>query len=99
MKKKTVLITCALFAVLPYITSAAEDSYLQPIEWTFDENNPVIRPGQLHGDFDAKRVSCCSVLQLGDIYRMYYWAEDAQSHYYIAQAETQIERPHRWQRQ
>jgi hypothetical protein len=96
MKKRTIVSTCVLFAVLPSIILAEPDSHLQPIEWTFDEGNPVIRPGQLHGDFDAKRASCCSVVQFGDVYRMYYWAEDADEHYYIAQAETQIQKPHRW---
>lgn len=73
-----------------------DSTHTLPITWHFDENNPVIRPGQLHGDFDAKRVSCCSVIRLGDVFRMYYWAEDDHGHYYIAQAEAEVNNPSRW---
>jgi hypothetical protein len=75
---------------------AFDNKELYPIEWQFCAANPVIRPGQLHGDFDAKRTSCCSVIELENVYRMYYWAEDANGFYYIGQAETLKALPHRW---
>lgn len=89
------------FLVFPVLAANADKkdsglSYLKPIQWTFDVNNPVIKPAQLHGQFDAKRASCCSVVQIDDIYRMYYWAEDSNGYYYIAQTETQIKPPHQW---
>ncbi len=97
------LISCILIVLTSSIclschplNQGSSQSYALPIKWHFSKQNPVITPGQLHGDFDAKRVSCCSVLQLGDIYRMYYWAEDNNGHYYIAQAEAPISNPTAW---
>ncbi len=78
------------------IDSASNNEYLQKINWQFYPQNPVISPGQLHSPSDDKRVSCCSVIQLGDKFRMYYWAEDENGHYYIAQADRPIDQPGNW---
>lgn len=77
------------------VSCSAWDMDLAPIEWTFSRDNPVVRPGQLKNNLDINRASCCSVVQLDDIYRMYYWVEDANSFYYIAQADTPISEPNR----
>lgn len=82
--------------VCPAAYAEPIEEYRRPIRWEFADNNPVIAPGQLHGDFDRKRVSCCSVIQIGDVFRMVYWAEDEKGHYTIAQAESTVQQPNRW---
>ena len=67
----------------------------KPIEWDFDEGNPVIRPGQLNGELDAKVASAASVIQLGDKYRMFYWSEGHGKNW-ICMAESPVERPNEW---
>ena len=47
------------------------------LQWTFDSSNPVIRPGQLHGDLDSARCASGQVVRVGDAYRMYYWGTGA----------------------
>lgn len=56
---------------------------------------PVIRPGQLHPEFDAKRAGAAHVIRLGDRYRMVYWGTGAGGNY-ILQAEAPVERPNDW---
>lgn len=95
-KPRKVFILCLVILVgAPYVC-AQQNSRLEKIEWAFSRDNPIIKPGQLHKMYDIKRASCCSVIRLGDVYRMYYWAEDANEHYYIAQAEATVAEPYRW---
>lgn len=65
------------------------------IQWHFDAENPVIRPGRLNGGLDAKVASAASVVQLGDRYRMFYWT-DGEDKNCICTAESPVERPNEW---
>lgn len=66
-----------------------------PLKWQLSDDNHVIRPGQIHGDLDKHHAGACHVLDLGDRYRMYYWAFDGKSNI-ILMAETPVERPNDW---
>jgi len=66
-----------------------------PIHWDFDENNPVIRPGQLNGELDANVTAAANVVQLGDRYLMFYWSEGRGKNW-ICMAESPVERPNEW---
>lgn len=66
------------------------------IRWEFASNNPVIRPGQLHGELDAGGAGAGHVLDLGDRYRMYYWGVNRSGNV-ILMAESPKERPNDWQ--
>lgn len=67
------------------------------IRWTFSDDNPVIAPGQLHGDMDSRRAGAAHVLQLGDRYRMYYWGTGANGFHRILIAESPVDEPNNWQ--
>ena len=67
----------------------------QSIDWKLDEKNPVVRPGQVHGDLDARHAGACHVLDLGDRYRMYYWGVGGQGNT-VVMAEAPVERPNDW---
>jgi len=69
---------------------------LPPIRWRFDPSNPVIRPGQVNGELDATHAGAGHVLQLGDRYRMYYWAKGSDARNRICVAESSIEQPNDW---
>ena len=64
--------------------------------WTVPSSEPVIAPGQLHGKLDANRAGACHVIDLGDRYRIYYWATDAQGHHHVCTAEAPIDQPNDW---
>jgi len=65
------------------------------IRWDFCPDNPVIKPGQLHGELDAESTNCPSVIQLGDMYRLFYRGS-GKGKDYIFMAEAPIERPNDW---
>ncbi|MCG3147672.1 MAG: hypothetical protein PCFJNLEI_01113 [Verrucomicrobiae bacterium] len=67
----------------------------QTIEWTFEPRNPVIRPRQLHGEWDLNGTAAGHVLDLGDCYRMYYWGSSRQGNV-ILMAESPKDRPNDW---
>lgn len=73
--------------------NATDDSR---IGWTFDTANPVIVPGKLNPSYDSKRTAGAYVVQLGEKYRMYYWATDAKNANHICVAESPIEHPNDW---
>ena len=75
---------------------ADEKFGLPPIHWTLYANNSVLKPGQLNPAGDAKRISCCSVLQLDDKLRMYYWTEDENGYCSIGSAESSVKDPNNW---
>ena len=68
---------------------------LKPIRWKFQPNNPVIRPGQINGDFDARVAGAATVLRLGDTYRMFYWGSGTYPNC-ICVAESPIDPPNQW---
>ena len=69
---------------------------LEKINWSFPYAEPVIKPGGLHGDLDAKRAGAGHVIQVGDSYRMYYWGTGSDGYHHICLAETSIEDPNGW---
>lgn len=85
----------ALAGTLHAVGAEAPD-YLKRIEWTFSKDNPVVKPGQFHPPADAIRASCCSVVELGDTFRMYYWGEDENHHYTILALEAPADDPNNW---
>jgi len=66
------------------------------IRWKLDPANPVIRPGQINGDLDARHAGGAHVLQLGDTYRMYYWAVGGDGVNRICVAESPTDNPNEW---
>ena len=70
---------------------------MNAITWTFPHLDPVIAPGQLHGDLDAKRAGAGHVIQVGDVYRMYYWGTDKDGHHHICLAESPADDPNAWE--
>ena len=56
----------------------------------------MIEPGRLHGHLDARRSGAAHVIQVGDTYRMYYWATGADGYHHICLAETSIDNPNEW---
>lgn len=69
---------------------------MKEIEWTFDKNNPVIKPGQLNGKLDSRRASAACVIQIGERYRLYYWGIGEDRKYRICMAESSVEDPNNW---
>jgi hypothetical protein len=68
---------------------------LPRIEWTVEKPKPVIAPG-FQGVLDQQRAGCCSVHRIGDTYRMYYWATDADGYHSILAAESPAVNPNAW---
>jgi len=66
------------------------------MQWTFDAKNPVIQPGALHGKLDAVRASSASIVQLGEVYRLYYWGTGDDYKNRILMAESPVEKPNIW---
>lgn len=64
--------------------------------WTIHGSTPVIAPGQLHGDLDARRAGAAHVIQFGDFYRMVYWGTGADGKHRILAAQTPVARPNNW---
>lgn len=64
--------------------------------WHIATDNPIIAPGQLHGDLDARRASAAHVVRIGDKYRMVYWGTDTGGRNHILSAEASVESPHEW---
>jgi len=71
-------------------------TYLEPLQWQFSESNPVVRPGQFFSPLGDLRASCCSVVRIGDTYRMYYWIEDENRHYSIVAIECPQDDLNNW---
>ena len=67
------------------------------IKWSFAEENPVIKLGQLNPEFDSFRAGAASVVRFGDRYRMYYWgtASGGKGNS-ICMAESPVDRPNQW---
>jgi hypothetical protein len=65
------------------------------IVWDFPRANPVIRPGQIHGDLDARHAGAGHVLDLGDRFRIYYWGKGSRDNVILA-AEAPRTDPHAW---
>jgi len=72
-------------------------SLFKEIHWSSDRPNPVVRPGQINGDLDAHRAGAAHVLQLGDRYRMYYWATGDDGRNRICRAESRVDSPNNWE--
>ena len=66
------------------------------ITWTFPHQEAVIKPGALHGDLDIGRAGAGHVIQVGDTYRMYYWATGSDGYHHICLAETSVDQPNAW---
>ena len=66
------------------------------MNWQVISGEPVIAPGQLHGELDAKRAGACHVIKLGDVYRIYYWATDADGFHHVCEAEAPVGKPNDW---
>lgn len=64
--------------------------------WTIHSTTPVIAPGQLHGDLDARRAGAAHVVQFGDRYRMVYWGTGSDGRHRILAAESPVDRPNAW---
>jgi hypothetical protein len=69
---------------------------LEEIRWSFPQREPVIAPGTLHGELDAKRAGAGHVIQVGDSYRMYYWGTGSDGYHHICLAETSVDEPNGW---
>jgi hypothetical protein len=69
---------------------------LDRITWTFPHQEAVIKPGELHGDLDTGRAGAGHVIQVGDSYRMYYWATGSDGYHHICLAETSVDQPNGW---
>jgi len=67
------------------------------IEWKLEPRNPVIQPGDLNGPLDAKHAGAGTILQLGDQYRLYYWAIGSDGVYRICQGDSSVDSPNDWQ--
>ncbi|MEI6914713.1 MAG: hypothetical protein WCL39_06235 [Armatimonadota bacterium] len=65
------------------------------VRWSC-EPGPVIKPGQLHGDLDAKRAGAGHVIQVGDTYLMYYWGTGADGYNRILLAQSSVDSPNKW---
>lgn len=63
--------------------------------WQFPQVEPVIRPGQLHPEFDSSRAGAGHVIRLGDVYRLVYWGSNKTGHY-LLQAEAPVASPNAW---
>ena len=68
----------------------------QAIRWSFERSNPVVRPGQIHGELDARRAGAAHVLRFGERYRMYYWATGGDGLNRICCAESDATNPNDW---
>ena len=69
---------------------------MQQISWTFPNAEAVIKPGELQCDLDANRAGAGHVIQVSDIYRMYYWGTGSDGYHHICLAETSIDSPNAW---
>ncbi|MBL9215936.1 MAG: exo-alpha-sialidase [Opitutaceae bacterium] len=69
---------------------------VRALEWTVASDRPVIRPGQLFGDLDAKRAGAAHVIRLGDTYRMYYWGTDRRGFHRVLMATSSVDAPNDW---
>lgn len=67
-----------------------------PLNWTTHTDNPVVRPGQLNPGYDDHGAGACHVVQVGDVYRMYYWGWSPAG-YFILMAEAPVDDPNAWQ--
>lgn len=66
------------------------------LQWNYDAGNPVIRPGQLHGDLDRVRTASGQVVRVGDVYRMYCWGTAADGANRVFIAEASVDQPNAW---
>jgi hypothetical protein len=63
--------------------------------WHFPQSEPVIRPGQLHPEFDSGRASAAHVVRMGDKHRLVYWGGNPAGNY-ILQAVAPVDSPNDW---
>ena len=67
------------------------------IPWIIESTiSPIIAPGQLHGDLDAKRAGAAHVVRVDDEYRMYHWGTSADDYNRILLATSPAEQPNAW---
>ena len=67
------------------------------ISWIIESTiNPIIAPGQFHGDLDAKRAGAAHVVRVDDEYRMYHWGTSADDYNRILLATSPAEQPNAW---
>lgn len=64
--------------------------------WQLHLKNPVIVPGQLHGELDSKRAGAAHVTRIGDRLRMVYWGTGSDGKHRILAAEAPLESPNDW---
>jgi hypothetical protein len=72
------------------------DHAAHPGYWYCDPGNPVIAPGQLHGNLDARRAGAAHVVPFGNVYRMVYWGTDRGGSNHILSAQSPVTAPHVW---
>jgi hypothetical protein len=65
-----------------------------PLPWRVQGR--VIKPGQVHGDLDAKRAGACHVIEHDGNYLMTYWGTDTGGQNHILAASAPIDRPNDW---
>ena len=68
----------------------------ESIRWSFDQGNPVIAPGRIHGDLDAGRASSPHVIPTEGGYLMYYWGTGSDGYHRILRARSSREAPNEW---
>lgn len=66
------------------------------MNWIVPSDEPVIRPGQLHGSLDAKRAGACHVIRQGDRYLMSYWGTSDKGEHRCLFAEASVDAPMKW---
>ena len=86
----------ALWCSISGFCESASDRLTMPVVWDIDQARQVIQPGQLFGDLDASCAGACHVIQVGNRYRMYYWAGGADGSR-ICIAESPVEDPNAWE--
>lgn len=64
-------------------------------DWTFHPDNPVIAPGEIGGDVDARIAGAGSVVRADDCFRMYYWGSGSRGDC-ICLAEADADAPTEW---
>lgn len=78
------------------INNILETEGKKKIVWTFDEGNPVIKPGQINGKLDSIHTSSACILQIGELYRLFYWGIGDDGKNRICMAESAVDNPNDW---
>ena len=69
---------------------------MRRIHWEFPSADPVLRPGQVNGEWDSKVTACGHVVLVDDRYRFYYWGRGDDDVNRICIAESPVDRPNDW---